>query len=146
MSEQELRDWVRKAFRGEVEWIAHGRGGTVGLADCLIVIDAKGAQLPLELKVWELKTRGLCCKIRPVQRRYHIMASRNGTRTAFLVAIPSTADPDTFGLYMFSGKRTPLRDYPSPVVSLVKIGTSADDIAAVKRKLLATVHNRSFWE
>jgi hypothetical protein len=55
MTESDLRRWVRKELGDHTYWVEHARGGTVGMADCLIAIDKR--LVPLELKVGLLREK-----------------------------------------------------------------------------------------
>jgi hypothetical protein len=108
-TETELREWLRDNIDSNVtiQWIEPGRyGSSIGAADC----NLKCGQniVSIELKIWEEKRTGIQCKMRPVQRRWHHVSMRNGSRTAVLASIIYR-----HRIILVRGDHVPLRDYAS---------------------------------
>lgn len=140
LNESNVRTWLKKAWVTNLQWIEPGHGASVGLPDVLLPLP--DYQLPLELKFWQRTRKGIRCDIRPSQRRYHIMAHRNGYRTAFLVGMVLDAQ---LTLHAFPGLACPLEAYPQKL-KLWRVASSADPLEASKQKLIALLENDRFWE
>lgn len=95
-------EWPAMVY-GELVWVEHAAGGTVGAPDVFVPLGARG-YLPVELKGWEVGVHsGLpLYTARPSQRRFHSLAGIAGQRTAFLAILPSgkvvTCPGHPFGL------------------------------------------------
>lgn len=85
-----VREWVRVAVLGQIEWTEPGFGGNVGGGD-LEVNTRRFGRIPVELKWGVLgkgryKGRQLCkLTVRPSQIRYHIMSAHARVKTAMLI-------------------------------------------------------------
>lgn len=89
MLETHLRGWVKDVLGDLLSWVEPGRGVSVGVPDALVQLPDK-SKIPVELKLWEVKSKGLECKMRPAQIRYHFMHShkkQGPTAICYLVAI-----------------------------------------------------------
>ena len=88
MSEKTLRRWVSEAFPDRVRWVEPTRGSSTGMPDAFVGLRA-GWELPLELKLGKdlTLTDSFTMRVRPSQRRYHILAHERGEKTAFLVLV-----------------------------------------------------------
>lgn len=85
--EKELRNWLAAVYPERVRWVEPTRGSSVGLPDAEVDLYA-GWKLPLELKsCYRLAMQGdtVNMRVRPAQRRYHILAKQNNQKTAFLL-------------------------------------------------------------
>lgn len=124
-----LRNWLRHGWddeeRGPIGWIEPGRGGTVGLPDCLL--PANGLWIPCELKAtispyvsYKFNTRG-------PQYRFHMMAARAGYLTFYLVVCSDS-------IMAF------------PFVDTLEIGRSVRGAPIVStHQLLLTLRKKEFW-
>lgn len=113
--ELNLRHWLRDAAalwntnnvdQVGIEWIEPAFGSSPGIPDCRIVFKKKSVEI--ELKHLNMKKRGIEWKIRPLQRRYHVMGAKEGKRTAILSTVNYCGRNN---LILIRGDRVPLRDY-----------------------------------
>lgn len=113
--EQHLRQWLSEQVNTynnkNVEkvdhiWIEPAFGSSVGVPDASLSF--RGLSYGVELKHFEVNSKGVLYKIRPVQRRFHVMGVRNGKR---LLVLATVAQPSGNQLVMIRGDRLPLRDY-----------------------------------
>lgn len=114
-SEQDLRQWLSEQVKtwnknhqekvGHV-WIEPGFGSTNGIPDASLSF--RSLEYGVELKHFKVTAKGVCYKIRPVQRRYNVMGVRNGKRLFVLATIDRTNYNE---LVMIRGDKVPLRDY-----------------------------------
>jgi hypothetical protein len=126
--ERDLRKWLRSAWgkRG-ISWVEAAPGGTPGIPDCMLDLPGRST-VPVELKWWDVDSKGrLECKVRPAQRRYHLIAAMQQRKTAFLVAffawelddisfvqgLSQTKNKDELCYAMFPGSLVPLTAFPS---------------------------------
>lgn len=82
MTENTARKWLGAVYPGRIEWIEPTRRSSFGIPDARVALIA-GWKLPLELKYGPVD-RLIRMKIRPAQRRYHILEAEEDRRTAFL--------------------------------------------------------------
>lgn len=81
--------WDAKKF-GELIWVEHARGGTVGAPDVMVPLGGKNGYCPVELKWWEVLEGGIIAMTaRPAQKRFHLLAWRAGQRSAYLAELSS---------------------------------------------------------
>lgn len=129
--EKDLRKWLRAELpENQIKWIEPARGSSIGFPD--VVISKGTMSWPVELKHWKFSTKGLMCKMRPAQIRYHIMAHRNGQRTAILFACCS-------GLFMIPGGRCPRSMYE------LRLDGSIADVRN-KFDIYHHLQDEKFWE
>lgn len=150
MLESDLRKWLR-AIWGEgssLEWVEHGMGGTPGLPDANLWV--YGEQIPTELKMWDETPSGLKVEIRPVQRRYHLLAARDGRRTAFLVGVDRGS---TFDVYLAPAQAVAAESYvslSSHRLKRIALGQTAKPCSifpsTTKKKMCELMDSRKFWE
>lgn len=140
-SESDLRAWLRSQWRsdlwGPLIWVEAARGGTVGAPDVLMPIYGVG-WVPVELKYWRSKliTDGFVnriivdVKMRPAQRRLHLLAGLSGQKSAVVGYLP-----DCGGLAIGLGCRV-ARDFDSSTLHMRSL-----DIDSI-RSLFQLI---SFW-
>lgn len=136
-AEDDLRQWLaesvlawnRTAGKSAIKhvWIEPGFGGSTGVSDAQL--SYLGVDYGVELKHFHVTTKGVCYKIRPVQRRYNVMGVRTGKRLVILATIVRSNYND---LVLIRGDNCPLRDYCSDLGSGCKDG--------VKQQLLGGNH------
>jgi hypothetical protein len=146
LNEDSVRAWMKKTFPNEVEWIAFNYGGTAGLADCVLTI--ADWRIPIELKFWKRDERGWVCKIRPAQRRYHMVAARQGVRTAFIVgsAVATCERGDSvLALQMFPGTKTPRSERALMPLGMCDIGRADEDPAPLRQRVIELLKDKDFW-
>jgi hypothetical protein len=96
-TESAVRKRLRELAGERVRWVESAHGGTVGAPDA--IVDCAGGPVELELKLWRWDRRALITKIRPVQRRYHLLAAMAGRRTGFMVGFDSPASEEELQLW-----------------------------------------------
>jgi hypothetical protein len=104
-NELQLRHWLAEQLSPPItiQWIEPGRyGSSIGAADCNVKCGL--VLVSLELKIWETTKKGVKCKMRPVQRRWHHVSMRKGQRTAVLASVGNY-------IILVRGDHVPLRDY-----------------------------------
>lgn len=82
-TESSVRKRLRDMAGENVRWVESAQGGTVGAPDA--IVDCSIGPVELELKLWHWENGKLLTKIRPVQRRYHLLAHLAQRKTGFLV-------------------------------------------------------------
>lgn len=114
-SEDDLRHWLahqilirneKNVMKIKLTWIEPAFGSTIGAPDAQI--DYAGQSFGFELKHFHRLTRGVFYKIRPVQRRYHVMGFRGGKKLLIMATI---ANENSNELVLIRGDNVPLRDY-----------------------------------
>ena len=109
-NELDLRHWLKANLdrRASIQWIEPGKyGSSIGVPDCYVTLD--GNKVGLELKYFTEKKRGILCKVRPIQRRWHHIAYEEGTKCAVL-AVVDTLHRDQI-IILIRGDKVPKRDY-----------------------------------
>lgn len=106
--EADLRKWLGDVCRQNkiaIQWVEPGPyGSSIGAPDAHLTF--KGQSVSLELKRFKVTVaKGICCTLRPVQRRWHHVNYNNGTKCAVL------AELDTEAVILIRGDHVPLRDY-----------------------------------
>lgn len=104
---------MKEVLGDSLHWVEPGRGYSVGVPDCEVRLPDYRL-IPVELKLWEFKTKGLECKMRPAQIRYHFMhAHKNKGPTAicYLVKID-----ELWKVYLLNGRYVPQDRYKHEVV------------------------------
>lgn len=113
-NESDLRAWLRNSWSEEnppLTWIEAAVGGTFGAPDVLVPLGGSKF-LPLELKFWKpYKKVAMHVSIRVPQRRWHRMALRKGSRSAFLVATEYDEGP-----YLFPAEKVLKKQFVLPPV------------------------------
>lgn len=114
--EQHLREWLAEGVLAwnktpgksalKHVWIEPGFGGSTGVSDAQLTY--RGVEYGIELKHFHVTTKGVCYKVRPVQRRFNVMGVRTGKRLAILATVARTNYND---LVLIRGDNCPLRDY-----------------------------------
>lgn len=114
--EADLREWLAENViawnktpgRPHIKhvWIEPGFGGSIGVSDAQLTI--RGIDYGVELKHLLTTSKGVCYKIRPVQRRYNVMGVRTGSKLVILATIAMSNRND---LVLIRGDNCPLRDY-----------------------------------
>lgn len=135
--EQHLREWFAENViawnktKGNKEikhiWIEPGFGGSTGVSDAQLTY--LGTDYGIELKHFGVTSKGVCYKIRPVQRRYNVMGVRTGKRLAILATVDRS---DYNELVLIRGDNCPLRNYCNELGSRCESG--------IKQKVLAGNH------
>lgn len=124
--EQMLRQWLagrivawntKNVDKVRLDWIEPTFGSSVGLPDCSIRFRAH--DFGIELKHLYRLQKGVCWKIRPVQRRYHKMGVKAGKK---LLMVATVASDGYNELVLVRGDKVPLRDYCSIVGSGCETG------------------------
>lgn len=147
MIESDLREWLKKNWlgpKGSLEWVEHGLGGTAGLPDCNLLC---GESYPVELKMaHRMASGGYRVEIRPVQIRYHVLAARNGRKTAFLFGVEKE---NGMSVYLMPGSYCPLDGKLPTKPNWVRIASSQSIPFRASRKsyqaLRDAVDSRMFW-
>lgn len=122
--ESDLRKWLKEHWPGTIDWIEPGRGSGIGYPDCNL--NMRSRRLPTELKVWHWKPRGLHCKMRPAQIRYHMLeAAKHDRRTAIIAAWLDP--PRKTNIYLLPGCWCPLTPVDKLVPQKSVFIASADD-------------------
>lgn len=109
MLELRLRHWLRDVMGEDcLQWVEPGRGSSVGVGDAILSLP-RNNKLPVELKIWNEKSKGLCCDMRPAQIRYHYMTwYRKKGKTAIIFVV----DRD---VYVLAGQYVPKDQYKHEV-------------------------------
>lgn len=81
--ERSVRNRLRDIAGDRVRWVESAQGGTDGMPDA--IVDCFVRPVELELKLWHWENGKLLTKIRPVQRRYHLLAHLAKRKSGFLV-------------------------------------------------------------
>lgn len=114
-SEDDLRKWLahqiiirneKHVMKIRLTWIEPAFGSSMGAPDAQI--DYQGESFGFELKHFHRLARGVCYKIRPVQRRYHVMGFRGGKKLLVMATIVNANNNE---LVLIRGDNVPLRDY-----------------------------------
>lgn len=147
--ESYLRSWLRAAVdvRGALSFVEAAAGGTVGVPDVFVSVDAgvcrsqrlpgngEGFLLPLELKIVEAgKGSGSAQSfrfrsIKPEQINWHEAQAKLGIRTAFLVAIDRGGKQGvTVGLVPGKHARALAKGAPASAFGIRTIAKQIDNI------------------
>jgi hypothetical protein len=138
MLEHHVREAVRRMWAGDplgLSWVEQARGSTAGTPDVTIPLPRPWHDVPTELKLWRRTSKGLECKVRPAQRRWHTLQNRGGNRTAFIIGQERNG---TLMLSAFAGHLVPMEDYP-------KGGPPVMFPIASKAALVALFCSDVFW-
>lgn len=87
--EADVRAWLRAEGGDRVFWVEPGRGGTVGLPDCLLAA-ANGCTIWLEVKLGQVEKGLVRARLRPAQRITLRRAAGLGLPVGILVGIQGT--------------------------------------------------------
>lgn len=141
--EGSLRNYLREALKKRINWIEPTRGSSVGVPDT--TIDVGAVSIPVELKFWEWRKKGLYHPMRPAQIRYHVMAHKAGKKTAILFATPD--EHVGFHIYMLPNKYCPQDDYGLDTVrhNLFVIGTEKANKELVGREIVRLLKSSNWW-
>lgn len=134
MLETDLRIWMKEVLGDDLDWVEPGRGIGAGRPDCEVKLPDKRS-LPVELKLWELKRKGIEAKMRPAQIRYHYMtAHRKKGPTAIVYMIKLN---DLWQIFLLNGKDVPQDKYKHSVKARsIFVANKSDKKSAARIKLI----------
>ena len=157
MLERELRWLVKAVFSGvELVWTEAAHGATYGQPDVSVPVPAKNVnssiyktrrethwRLPIELKVWKQTRKGIECKLRPAQIRYHTIEAMSKRKSAIIAAVDGSEQID---LLVIPGHACPRTKYPEGGIRGKRIANvkamSPDELRC---KLENLFNAESFW-
>jgi len=144
--ESDLRRKIKKVFGVDLKWVEPNVRNTVGagIPDCEIKIGK--TNIPIELKYWKMTKKGLDCKMRPAQIRYHVMGSRDGKKSAILFASDVIGSAGEFYMCLVPNSKCPKYPYKLHAKDFRLVGFLCDDNKAVKQNIISTLLDREFWE
>ena len=119
--ELDLRHWLKENVdkKARIQWIEPGKyGSSIGAPDCYVHLGHE--KVGIETKYFVEKRRGIMCKVRPVQRRWHHIAYQGGTKCAILAAVVGV-NGEKF-IILIRGDKVPKRDYADDESSGCKNG------------------------
>ena len=105
-----LRHWLKEHLttKARIQWVEPSiYGSSIGSPDCHIYMCSE--KISLELKYWEEKRRGILCKVRPVQRRWHHVNFASGVLCGVLACV-ETKSSNKY-IILVRGDHVPKRDY-----------------------------------
>jgi hypothetical protein len=150
--EQDLRQWLSEGVNawnkerasdrlGHV-WIEPGFGGSTGVSDAKLTF--RGQEYGVELKHFHVTSKGVCYKIRPVQRRYNVMGVREGKKLVILATIDRS---DYVDLVLIRGDNCPLRDYCKDLGSGCEQGIKQLSIQGDRPfyRFIASIADPNYW-
>lgn len=115
MHEVKLRYWMKELLGDDLSWVEPTRGSIIGRPDALVTMPDK-TKLPIELKIWKITKKGLECKMRPAQIRYHYMSwlkKREKTAICYAVDCPI----DGWLIFVLNGRYVPQDKYKHDVLN-----------------------------
>lgn len=139
--EAALRDFLRKLMPNKLEWIEPTRGSSVGIPD--VNISFGDLRIPVELKHWEWKRKGLYHPMRPAQIRYHTLAYRDGKKSAIMFSVPE--EHLGFHVYMIPNKLCPKDDYGLNAMDLTMIGNPKARPDLMVRAIMDCFKSSNWW-
>ena len=150
MSEATVRKWLKKVWApgGDVLWTEAARGGTVGLPDATIRVPSNDEDwdLPIELKFWERTRKGVNCKLRPAQIRYHRKSAVAGRKTALLIGTPvQSSNGGDVAYFLLPGKYAPVVNYPD-MLPWVLVGHECTNVNVVFKRMVDFLNSEKFWD
>lgn len=144
--EADLRRWLKAVWGPGLNWVEQASGGTVGFPD--VVLNLPSGQLPVELKMWRETKRGIACKVRPAQIRYHRLTAQDGGKSALLVGVDGI-DKQQYEIFVLPGWAVPHSTYPGVKFELMAskhlIAWSRDKNPGAKARLIKKLESEDFW-
>lgn len=144
-NEKDLRRKLRKVLGDDCKWVEPNVRSTIGagVPDCLIKVGRK--EIPVELKYWEVTKKGLNCKMRPSQIRYHVMGHKSGKKSAILFATDVIGSAGEFHMSLVPNSKCPHAPYRLHAKDCHLVGFLCDDNKVIRNKIISTLLDAEFW-
>lgn len=115
MLESDLRLMMKGLLGNSLEWFEPGRGIGSGHPDCHVLLPDK-RRMPVELKLWLMKTKGLECDMRPAQIRYHYMNAHRKKDPTAIAYMTRLNEDEPWKVFLLNGRDVPQDRYKHYVV------------------------------